>query len=115
MLVVLGAMVLAATVGTVAASAQEPPEFNGSALSCSARVGCGPLTWVTAPTMNEPTEGGRQEIERIMRKAEAMGEDSQRVATALGHTDRDPAELQAVEEVERQSWLRRLRAKRSHC
>lgn len=63
--------------------------------------------------MNEPNEGGRQEIERIMRRAEALGEDPQRVATALGHTDREPAELQAVEDLERQSWPRRLLAKRS--
>jgi hypothetical protein len=63
--------------------------------------------------MSEPTEGGRQDIERIMRKAEALGEDPQRVARALGHRDREPVELQAVQEVERQSWLSRLLAKRS--
>jgi hypothetical protein len=63
--------------------------------------------------MSEPTEGGRQEIERIMRKAEALGEDPQRVAWALGHRHREPAELQAVQEVERQSWLSRFLAKRS--
>jgi hypothetical protein len=51
--------------------------------------------------MSEPTEGGRQEIDRIMRKAQALGEDPQRVARALGHRDREPAELQAVQEVER--------------
>jgi hypothetical protein len=65
--------------------------------------------------MDEPAERERQEIERIMRKAEALGEDPHRVATALGHTARGPMELQAVETVERRSWLRRLLASRSRA
>ena len=63
--------------------------------------------------MNEPSERDRQEIERIMRRAEALGQDPLRVARALGHADRGPAELQAVQEVKRQFWLTRILARRS--
>ena len=62
---------------------------------------------------SRPSERDRQEIERIMRKAEALGHDPLRVARALGHPAREPAELQAVQAVQRQSWLTRLLAKRS--
>ena len=63
--------------------------------------------------MNEPSERDRQEIERIMRKAETLGQDPLRVARALGHAARGPAELQAVQGMKRRFWLTRLLAKRS--
>ena len=63
--------------------------------------------------MEASAEDRRQTIERIMRKAETLGEDPQRVARALGYAVRDPMELQAVEELEPRSWLRRLLARRS--
>jgi hypothetical protein len=62
--------------------------------------------------MGEATESERQEVERIMRKAEALGEDPLRVASALGHSEREPTSLQAVEDVEPRSRLRRLLARR---
>jgi hypothetical protein len=55
----------------------------------------------------------RQEIDRIMRRAEAHGIDPQRVALALGRTEPSPAETQAVQEIRPRSWLRRAFARRA--
>ena len=65
--------------------------------------------------MSEAGERERQEIERMMRRAEASGEDPQRVATALGYAAREPMERQSVARVKRQSWLRLFVAVRSRA
>ena len=59
--------------------------------------------------MSQAPEDERQYIERVMRRAEAMGLSPQRVARAVNHSEPDPTEYQAVEEVQRgpRSWFRR--------
>ena len=47
----------------------------------------------------------RQDVERIMRRAEALGYDPARVARALEHDPLPPVQLQPVMELRRQSWL----------
>jgi hypothetical protein len=62
--------------------------------------------------MSELSHDQRQAIERIMRKAEAMGLDPQRVASALRLPPAAPAEHQAVQDLQPRSWFRRGFAKR---
>jgi hypothetical protein len=48
----------------------------------------------------------RHEVERLMRRAEELGHDPQRVARALGHAAPPQAEYQATMKfVERRSWF----------
>ncbi len=51
------------------------------------------------------------EVERILRRAESLGHDPQRVARALDHYPPAPAERQAVMEVERRPAFSRFVAR----
>ena len=62
--------------------------------------------------MTGATEAERQAVERIMRKAEDMGLDPQRVARALQHDPPPPTEHQATEEPQRRSVFGRNAARR---
>ena len=53
----------------------------------------------------------RQEVERIMRAAKALGHDPARVARALDHSPLEPAALQRTVEVKRRPALARLLAR----
>lgn len=53
----------------------------------------------------------RQEVERIVRKAEALGHDPQRVARAMGHVPLEPAPLQQTVELKRRPAVARLFAR----
>jgi hypothetical protein len=65
--------------------------------------------------MSEVSEGDNQDIERMMRRAEAMGLSPERVARAVNHPAPDPTAYQAVEEVQPRpsSWFRRSFARGS--
>jgi hypothetical protein len=51
-----------------------------------------------------PSDDG-EAVERIIRRAEALGYDAERVALALGQPRPRPTEYQTVEEVRSQSWF----------
>jgi hypothetical protein len=57
--------------------------------------------------MSEASDDSRRATEQILRRAEAQGLDTERVARALGHRPALPDEYQAVEQVKPQSWFRR--------
>jgi hypothetical protein len=50
----------------------------------------------------------RHEVERIMRAAEALGHDPERVARALDHAPAEPVERQAIAQLKRPRVLARL-------
>lgn len=54
----------------------------------------------------------RHLVERIMRRAEEMGHDPERVARALKHRPRAQIEYQPVMEVEERSWFGARAARR---
>ena len=60
---------------------------------------------------SQPEDAERQEIERIMRAAEALGHDPRRVARALHHSPLEPAPLQRTVELERRPVLTRFLAR----
>jgi hypothetical protein len=62
--------------------------------------------------MNHPSEADSQVVERIMRRAEAMGLDPERVGRALDHKAPQPTEYQATEDMEPRSRFRRSVAAR---
>ena len=53
----------------------------------------------------------RQEVERILRRAESLGHDPQRVARALDHAPPGPVARQAVMELERRPAISRFLAR----
>jgi hypothetical protein len=61
--------------------------------------------------MPDRSDQQTQEIERIMRRAEQLGMDPQRVAVALGYY-RPPIAYQTVERLRPRSWHQRLLAGR---
>jgi hypothetical protein len=65
--------------------------------------------------MSQAPDDEHQYIERVMRRADAMGLSPQRVARAVNHSEPDPTEYQAVEEAQPRprSWFRRSFARGS--
>ncbi len=53
----------------------------------------------------EREDEGRQDVERMLRRAAELGHDPERVARAVDHHRAPPPATQPVVEVRRRSWL----------